>query len=82
VKESVFAAALLAVAKFVLQQLDHLAKQDALRAQCSLKHVELDSKHEQFNLFDITLTNSQFSISNANKISALSIGLWGLLFMS
>jgi hypothetical protein len=66
VKESKFAAALLVVAKILLQKLDHLANQDALRAQYSLKHVELNSKLEQFNLLEITFTNAQYSISNAN----------------
>jgi hypothetical protein len=82
VKESEFVAALLVVAKCLLQQLDHLANQDTLRAQYSLKHVELNSKLEQFNLLEITFTNAQYSISNAKNISALSIGLWSLLFMS
>jgi hypothetical protein len=35
-KEDDFAAALLAVAKILLQQLDHLANEDSLRAQDSL----------------------------------------------
>ena len=54
VKESKFA-----VAKCLLQQLDHLANEDALRAQYSLKHVELNSKLEQFNLLEITFTNAK-----------------------
>jgi hypothetical protein len=44
---------------------NHLANQDALRAQDSLKHVKLNSKLEQFNLLEITFTNAQYSISNA-----------------
>jgi hypothetical protein len=65
VKESKIAAALLAVAKYLLQQLDHLVNQDALRAQYSFKHVELNSKLKQFNLLEIMFTNAQYSISNA-----------------
>jgi hypothetical protein len=38
-KEDEFAAALLTVGKSLLQQLDHLANQDALREKYSLKHV-------------------------------------------
>jgi hypothetical protein len=46
VKESKFFAALLVVDKCLLQQLDHFYNQDALREQCSFKHVELNSKLE------------------------------------
>jgi hypothetical protein len=74
VKESEFAAALLALDKSLLQQLDHLASQDALRAQYSLKHVGLDFKLEQFNLLDITFTNAQYSISNAKILVPYLLG--------
>jgi hypothetical protein len=57
-KEDEFVAALLVVAKNLLQQLYYLANQDSLMAQHSLKHVELNSKLKQFNLLDIMFTNA------------------------
>jgi hypothetical protein len=74
VKESEFAPALLVVAKSLLQQLDHLANQDALRTLYSLKPVKSNSKLEQFNLLDITFTNAQYSISNEKRLVTYLLG--------
>jgi hypothetical protein len=60
-----------------VKESDHLANQDSLRAQDSLKHVEINSKLELWSLLFSSLFNLQ-----CKKISALSIGLLSLLFMS
>jgi hypothetical protein len=73
-KDDEFAAALLAVAKSLLQQLDHLANQDSLREQYSLKHVKSNFKLEQFNLLDIKFANAQYSISNAKRLVPYLLG--------
>jgi hypothetical protein len=75
VKKSKFVATLLAVDKCLLQQIDHLANQEALQAQDSLKHVELNSKIEQF-----TFTNAQYSISNGKRLVPYLLG-YGVSFL-
>jgi hypothetical protein len=46
------------VANCLLKELEHLEKQDALRAQDILKNSELNFKLEKFNLLKITFTDA------------------------